>query len=262
MAGRLWIFGSRHAPSVSLSTRHPPIDASSFSIRHFVQTMAGVFIRRAILSIVTAQHLSSHSVSVASFVPLLKYAHLNLGQSTQFVLDSHPYRQLHRTEHPLLSLRQTMYSSTENEPNRYIDKLALILINSKRQQLVARSYNRTVFYTPGGKREAGESDTEALIRECREELSIDLLSSTITPAVIEPYGTFEAQAYGKPVGTVVRLTCFRISPRDAELELEHLVKASQEVEELYWIDSSFDRERLTVTGIMILEDLKQKELID
>ena len=155
-----------------------------------------------------------------------------------------------------------MNSSVENECTNYIDKLALILINSKRQQLVARSYDRTVFYTPGGKREAGESDIDALIRECREELSVDLLSSTKTPAIVKPYGTFEAQAYGKPLGTVVRLTCFRISPRDAELELEHLVKASEEVEELNWIDSSFDRKKLTVTGIMILEDLTNKNIID
>lgn len=154
-----------------------------------------------------------------------------------------------------------MNSSIGDVSIDYIDKLALILVNSKRQQLVARSYDRTVFYTPGGKREAGESDIDALVRECREELSIDLLSSTKTPSIIEPYGTFEAQAYGKPAGTVVRLTCFRVSPREAELELEHLVKASEEVEELNWIDSSFDKERLTVTGIMILEDLKKKELI-
>jgi len=30
---------------------------------------------------------------------------------------------------------------------------------------------------------------------------------------------------------------------------------------LKWIDSTFDREKLTVTGIMILEDLKEKGLI-
>jgi 8-oxo-dGTP diphosphatase len=144
----------------------------------------------------------------------------------------------------------------------YIDKLALILINSNRQQLVARSYDRTVFYTPGGKREAGESDQEALLRECIEELSVDLLTSTKTPATIQSYGTFEAQAYGKSEGTMVRLTCFRVTPRVAELELERLVKASKEVEELKWIDSSFDKEKLTVTGRMILDDLKGKGLID
>ena len=144
----------------------------------------------------------------------------------------------------------------------HIDKLALILINSKRQHLVARSYNRDVFYTPGGKREPGESDHEALRRECVEELSIDLLSSTKTPTTIESYGTFEAQAFGKPEGILVRMSCYRVTPRDAELELEYMVKASEEVEELMWIDSQFDRDKLTVTGRMILDDLKRKELVN
>jgi hypothetical protein len=61
---------------------------------------------------------------------------------------------------------------------------------------------------------------------------------------------------------MVRMTCFRITPREAELELEKYVKASAEIEELKWIDSTFDREKLTVTGIMILDDLKEKNLID
>eukprot|EP00579_Thalassiosira_antarctica_P032898 CAMPEP_0202000700 /NCGR_PEP_ID=MMETSP0905-20130828/6990_1 /ASSEMBLY_ACC=CAM_ASM_000554 /TAXON_ID=420261 /ORGANISM="Thalassiosira antarctica, Strain CCMP982" /LENGTH=226 /DNA_ID=CAMNT_0048557249 /DNA_START=19 /DNA_END=699 /DNA_ORIENTATION=- len=150
-----------------------------------------------------------------------------------------------------------MTPSIDKEEKSYIDKLALILINSKKEQLLARSYGKGVFYTPGGKREPGESDKEALIRECYEELSVDLSTSTI-----DRYGTFEAQAYGKPEGTMVRMTCFRVLPRDAELKLEQLVKASEEVEELKWINSSFDRERLTVTGIMIMEDLKEKGLID
>ncbi len=153
-------------------------------------------------------------------------------------------------------------SSTDTDGNSYIDKLALILVNSSNKQLVARSFGKTVYYTPGGKRETGESDVEALVRECKEELDVDLLSATKTPATIEPYGTFQAQAFGKPDGTMVRMTCFQVFPREAEIELESLVKPSEEVEELSWIDSTFDREKLTVTGIMILEDLKEKKLID
>jgi len=153
-------------------------------------------------------------------------------------------------------------STTDNEQKSYIDKLALILINSKRQQLVARSYGKEVFYTPGGKREQGETDIQALVRECIEELDTDLLTSTKTTASIEPYGVFEAQAYGKPEGTMVRMQCYRVTPVEAELELESLVKASEEVEELMWIDSTFDRSKLTVTGIMILDDLHEKGLIN
>mmetsp|Transcript_30307 Transcript_30307/g.101297 ORF Transcript_30307/g.101297 Transcript_30307/m.101297 type:complete len:145 (-) Transcript_30307:512-946(-) len=84
----------------------------------------------------------------------------------------------------------------------FIDKLALVLVRD-RKQLVARSRGKTAFFTPGGKREAGESDEAALRRECREELSVELIDGTI-----EPYGVFQAQAHGKPEGTMVRMTCF------------------------------------------------------
>jgi len=74
-----------------------------------------------------------------------------------------------------------------------IDKLALVLVRG-RKQLVARTRGKTVFFTPGGKREAGESDEEALARECKEELAIDLVKDSIVP-----YGAFEAQAFGKVI---------------------------------------------------------------
>ena len=132
----------------------------------------------------------------------------------------------------------------------YIDKLALILIRN-RQQLVARSRGKNVFFTPGGKRKGNESDIAALCRECREELSVQLDEATI-----RPYGVFEAQAFGKPVGTMVRMTCYEAGNYQGTL------KASEEVEELEWIDSKFPVEKLTITGIMVLNYLKAKDLID
>ena len=131
----------------------------------------------------------------------------------------------------------------------YIDKLALILVRG-RQQLVARSKGKNVFYTPGGKRERGESDVQALTRECKEELTIDL-----KPETIEKYGVFQAQAFGKAPGTMVRMTCYTA-------DYEGTLTANEEVEELAWIQSSFPSDKLTVTGLMILDDLKNKDLID
>lgn len=131
----------------------------------------------------------------------------------------------------------------------YIDKLALILVR-ERKQLVARSRGKAAFFTPGGKREGAESDEDALVRECREELTIDIMRDTI-----KPYGVFEAQAHGKPEGTMVRMTCFTA---DFAGELQ----ASEEVEELKWIASDFPENQLSVTGLMILKDLKSKDLID
>ena len=69
------------------------------------------------------------------------------------------------------------------------------------------------------------------------------------------YGVFEAQAHGKPEGTMVRMTCFTADYTGA-------LQASEEVEELKWVGSTFPREQLSVTGGMILADLHAKGLID
>ncbi len=84
----------------------------------------------------------------------------------------------------------------------FIDKLAYIeIVDSK--ILVTLSKGKDTWYIPGGKRDKGETDSEALIREVKEELMVDLI-----PDTIEKYGVFEAQAHGKPEGTVVRMTCY------------------------------------------------------
>lgn len=132
----------------------------------------------------------------------------------------------------------------------YIDKLALVLVKD-RKQLVVRSKGKDVFFTPGGKREEGESDVQALSRECKEELTIDLDQETL-----KKYGVFTAQAFGKAAGTMVRMTCYTADYYRGTLA------PSQEIEELRWITSDCPHADLSVTGIMILEDLKEKGLID
>lgn len=98
-----------------------------------------------------------------------------------------------------------------------IDKLAWLYIREGKL-LSARSKNKELFYIPGGKREEGESDEQALVREIREEISVDLIPNSIKYA-----GTFKAQADGKNIETIVKLTCYfadfqgELSP-DAEIE--------------------------------------------
>ena len=60
-----------------------------------------------------------------------------------------------------------------------IDKLALITLKDGKVAMV-RSHNKTLFYAPGGKREAGETDEQALCREIDEELTATLKPDTIT----------------------------------------------------------------------------------
>ena len=54
---------------------------------------------------------------------------------------------------------------------------------------------------------------------------------------------------------MVRMTCFIA-------DFEGNLKPNEEVEELAWIQSDFPADKLTLTGTMILEDLKQKDMID
>ena len=119
-----------------------------------------------------------------------------------------------------------------------------------RKQLVVRSKGKSAFFTPGGKREAGESDAQALIRECREELSVEL-----KPSSLKPYGVFQAQAHGKPEGTMVIMTCFT-----ADFDESALAPAN-EIEELKWIGSA-EAGCVSATSALILQDLKAKGLVD
>ena len=154
------------------------------------------------------------------------------------------------TNIPLAAALTSPIMASAASSSSFIDKLALILVRNRRQ-LVVRTKGKEAFFTPGGKREnPDESDIDALCRECKEELTINLKKDTI-----QPYGVFQAQAFGKPVGTMVRMTCYTA-------DFEGTLKANEEIEELKWIDSTFEHKYLSVTGIQILEDLKSKNLID
>lgn len=83
-----------------------------------------------------------------------------------------------------------------------IDKLAFIHLLDH-QILMTQSRGQSTYYIPGGKREQGESDSQALIREVQEELAVALDPSSLTHM-----GTFTAQAHGKPTGVLVRMTCY------------------------------------------------------
>lgn len=73
---------------------------------------------------------------------------------------------------------------------KIIDKLAWIELKDK-TVLSTKSYGKDKYYLPGGKRETGETDEQALVREINEELSV-----TIDNKTLNYIGTFEAQAHG------------------------------------------------------------------
>lgn len=128
-----------------------------------------------------------------------------------------------------------------------IDKLAWIYIQNKRI-LSTRSQGKDTYYIPGGKREAGETDQQALRREIKEELDIDLLEETI-----QFFGQFEAQAHGKPQGTLVRMSCYTA-------EFTGTIRAASEIEEAIWLQYA-DKEKTSLVDHLIFDFLKEKGLI-
>lgn len=128
-----------------------------------------------------------------------------------------------------------------------IDKLALIDLHERRI-LAARSKGKDTYYLPGGKREAGESDHAALIREIKEELSVDLRPETLTYL-----GQFEAQAHGQQAGTLVRMTCYTA-------EYEGVMAPAAEIEEVAWLTYA-DKARTSLVMHLIFDWLQERGLL-
>ena len=132
---------------------------------------------------------------------------------------------------------------------RLIDKIAFLYLKDGKI-LSTLSKGKDTYYIPGGKREGNETDEETLIRECKEELTIDIKKDTI-----KYYGTFEAQAHGEKEGILVKMTCYT-----AEFDGE--LKADSEIEELKWLDYSNLNVAISPVDKIIFKDLYDKNLID
>jgi len=69
--------------------------------------------------------------------------------------------------------------------------------------LSVRSHGRDRFYLPGGKIDPGETARDAIQREVKEELGVNLI-----PGTIRTLGIFAGQGHQQPNGAIVRMTCF------------------------------------------------------
>ncbi len=131
--------------------------------------------------------------------------------------------------------------------SQVIDKLAWIHIVDQKI-LGTLSKGKNTYYIPGGKREAGETDLQALMREVQEELSVNLL-----PESVRYVGTFEAQAHGKPEGTIVRMTCY-------SGDYEGEIAAASEIAEVVWLQYA-DRAKTSPVDQIIFDWLLERNLI-
>lgn len=125
-----------------------------------------------------------------------------------------------------------------------IDKLAWIEIQEERV-LSTRSRGKAIYYLPGGKREAGETDSEALLREIREELDVEL-----EPSSLQYIGTFLAQAHGHAKGIEVKMQCYTAC-------YQGTLRASSEIEEVVWL-SYADKAKVSPVDKIIFDWLKEK----
>ena len=128
-----------------------------------------------------------------------------------------------------------------------IDKVAFLYLQDGKI-LSTRSKGKDKYYIPGGKRESGETDIETLVREVKEELSVDIIESSA-----KFYGVFEAQAHGKAEGVIVKMTCYT-----AEYTGE--LKADSEIAEIVWLTME-DIELVSPVDKLIMADLHEKGLL-
>lgn len=132
--------------------------------------------------------------------------------------------------------------------NKIIDKLAWIELKNK-SILSTKSYGKDKYYIPGGKRETGETDQQALIREISEELSV-----TMDPETLNYVGTFEAQAHSHDEGILVKMTCY-------SGEYSGELQANSEIEEMKWLHYS-DKDKISEVDKLIFDYLHQNNLLD
>lgn len=126
------------------------------------------------------------------------------------------------------------------------------LIIKDRKVLAERSFGKPVFIQPGGKLEAGETAKQALVRELKEELLIDVSEDDL-----EPFGNFSAEAANHP-GQQVHMDVFMVKKWRGEIAY------GNKVEELLWLTSDLpkDVEIGSVFVHDIIPRLKAQNLID
>ena len=113
---------------------------------------------------------------------------------------------------------------------RTIRVSAAVIIDGNRVLAAERGYGeyRGYWEFPGGKREAGETGEEAIVREIREELRVDIVPEELVTTVEYDYPTFH-----------ITMHCFLASIRSGEVHLlEHEAArwlAPEELDEVSWL---------------------------
>ncbi len=132
-----------------------------------------------------------------------------------------------------------------------IHKAAGVIIQN-RKILALRTRGKQSFVNPGGKLEPGETSKQALVRELREELQIQVREENLVA-----YGTYYSQAAYDPEKSL-QLDAFIVKVWSGEL------RPDNEIDEMQWINSSLP-DGMKIASIMehdLLPKLKQDGLVD
>ncbi len=132
-----------------------------------------------------------------------------------------------------------------------IHKAAGIIVED-RKVVATRSKGKDIFIQPGGKLEDGETELDALIRELREELGIE-----VTEADVEKIDDYYAEAAGQ-AGKSLLLAAYLIKSYAGQItpqnEVEEVRTFTSRVPEGVEMASIFEHD--------ILPILKARDLID
>ena len=137
-----------------------------------------------------------------------------------------------------------------NQPQD-IYKTAGIIIQD-RKLLFTRAKDMDFFIDPGGKIEEGETAEQALVRELKEELSIDVDESDL-----EFFGEFVAEAANHK-GKTVHMKAFMVK------KWQGTITPAAEFEELRWLTSTLpaDIQVGSIFGGKVLPKLYEQDLVD
>ena len=128
------------------------------------------------------------------------------------------------------------------QPYSKIIQTAGLIVIKEGRLLLAYSRHKKAWYLPGGKLGPEESSLEALFREVKEELSVEL-----KPEDVKAYYHISAPAYGEP-GTLMEQHCF--------LGPSHLnYKASQEIDAIHYFNkATYLNQQPIVPGVITAFD--------
>jgi ADP-ribose pyrophosphatase YjhB (NUDIX family) len=127
-----------------------------------------------------------------------------------------------------------------------------LLVIKERKLLLAFSVNKQAFYLPGGKINVGETAEQALTREIKEELNLELKENEL-----RYYTHITAPAFGEQEGIVMEQECFFCA-------IEGHPEAKAEIGAIdYFACSDYDLQNHRAPGvIMVMKQLKTDGLID